>query len=350
MTALPTARPAGRRRPLRLGPLSTTASPRTAALVSAAGAGLVALAVWAVTLGDFPLSAAEVGQAVAGEAGGHHEFVVRTLRLPRTLVAVLAGGALGVSGALFQGLVRNPLVAPDVIGVMAGAALAAVVSLVVVGSAAMVPVAAVLGALTATVAVYGLAWRHGLRAGRLVLVGVAVSFGLWALTWLVIVRYPVEQISPAIVWITGTVYGADWGDVAWLTGAGAVLIPLALALLPRLRALQLGDDLATALGTRTEPARAALLATGAALAAAAVAVVGPLAFVALATPHLARMLAGPLTGGVLVLAGLLGAALVLAADVVAQHALATSLPAGVVTGAIGAPFFLLLLVRTHRAT
>lgn len=350
MTALPTAPSAGRRRPLRLGPWSTTVSVRTGALVGAAGAGLAALAVWAVTLGDFPLSAVEVWQAVAGEAEGHQRFVVRTLRLPRALAAVLAGGALGVSGALFQGLVRNPLVAPDVIGVMAGAALAAVVSLVVVGSAAMVPVAAVVGALAATVAVYCLAWRRGLRAGRLVLVGIATNFALWALTWLVIVRYPVEQISPAVVWITGTVYGADWGDVAWLAAASAVLVPLALALLPRLRALQLGDDLATALGARTEPSRAALLATGAALAAAAVAVVGPLAFVALATPHLARMLAGPLTGGVVVLAGLLGAALVLAADVVAQHALATSLPAGVVTGAIGAPFFLLLLVRTHRAT
>lgn len=350
MTALPTARPSGRRRALRLGPLSTRASPRTAALAGAAGAGLVALAVWAVTLGDFPLTAAEVWQAAAGETGGQQRFVVRTLRLPRALAAVLAGGALGVSGALFQGLVRNPLVAPDVIGVMAGAALAAVVSLVVVGSASAVPAAAVLGALAATVAVYALAWRRGLRAGRLVLVGIGMNFGLWALTWLIIVRYPVEQISRAVVWITGTVYGADWSDVAWLAGSTAVLVPAALALLPSLRALQLGDDLATALGARTEAARAALLAAGAALAAAAVAVVGPLAFVALATPHLARMLAGPLTGGVLVLAGLLGAALVLASDAVAQHALATSLPAGVVTGALGAPFFLVLLFRTNRAT
>lgn len=350
MTALPTARPAGRRRALRLGPLSTRGSPRTAALVTAAGAGLAALAVWAIILGDFSLSAAEVWQAATGEADGHHRFVVSTLRLPRALAAVLAGGALGVSGALFQGLVRNPLVAPDVIGVMAGAALAAVVSLVVVGSAAMVPVAAVVGALAATVAVYALAWRRGLRAGRLVLVGIGVNFALWALTWLVIVRYPVEQISPAVVWITGTVYGADWGDVAWLAGSATVLVPLALALLPLLRALQLGDDVAAALGTRIEPSRAALLAVGAGLAAAAVAVVGPLAFVALASPHLARMLAGPLTGGVLALAGLLGAAIVLAADVTAQHALTASLPAGVVTGAIGAPFFLLLLVRTNRAT
>lgn len=351
MTTLPGTRTVGPRRALRVGGCSLRVSRRTTGLVLVTTAVVAATGIWATTLGEFPLTPSEVLSAVVGDGEPRQVFIVRTLRLPRTLAAVEVGIALAVSGAIFQGVVRNPLVAPDIIGVMAGATLAAVVAIVVYRSATVVPVAALAGALAATVVVYGLTWRKGITGTRLVLVGIGVNALLAALTTLVVVRFPVEQVTPAIVWVAGTLYGSGWADVAWLAGALGVLVPTALGLMSRLRTLQLGDESAIALGVRPETCRAALLTCGAALAAAAVAVAGPVTFVALITPHVARMLAGPLTGGVVLLAGALGAGLVLASDVVAQHAFSpTSLPVGIVTAAVGAPYFLFLLRGTNRTT
>lgn len=351
MTALPTAPQGPRRRPVRLRWWSGRVSPRTTALVAVATVLLGVLAVGKMMLGDFPISPLEVITVVAGGGSDHEAFIVRSLRLPRVLVGAGAGVALAVSGSIFQGLVRNPLVAPDIIGVMAGATVAAVTAIVVFQSAAVVPVAAFIGAVIATFVVYGLTWQQGITGGRLVLVGIGIEFALTAVTTLLIVRFPVQQVTPAIAWMTGTLYGSAWVDVGWLGATLAVLLPVALMLLPRLHTLQLGDDTAAALGTRLEPSRAALLAVGAGLAAVAVAVAGPVKFVALMIPHVARMLAGPLTGGVLVLAGLLGAVLVVGSDLIAEHAVSpTSLPVGIVTAAIGAPYFLFLLYHVNRNT
>lgn len=348
---MPTEPRGARRRSLRLRWWSGRVSPRTAVLVAVAAVLVLTLAAGKLMLGDFPISPGEVLAVVAGRGSDQEAFIVRTLRLPRVLVGIGVGVALAVSGSLFQGLVRNPLVAPDIIGVMAGATVAAVTALVVFQSAAAVPVAAFAGAVVATFVVYGLTWQKGISGGRLVLVGIGIDFVLTAATTLVIVRFPVEQVSSAILWMTGTLFGAAWDDVAWLAGTLAVLLPAALLLMPRLRTLQLGDEVAAALGTRLEPSRAGVLAVGAGLAAAAVAVAGPVKFVALMIPHVARMLAGPLTGGVLVLAGTLGAVLVVGSDLLAEHAFSpTSLPVGIVTAAIGAPYFLFLLYRVNRNT
>lgn len=349
MSAMPTARTGARRRALRLRWWSGRVSLRTLVLAALTVAVVLVLAVWAMMLGDFPISASEVVAVVFIGGDGRDSFIVRTLRLPRVLTAIGAGIALAVSGAIFQGLVRNPLVAPDIIGVMAGATLAAVTAIVAFQSASFVPIAAFVGAVLSAFAVYGLTWRRGISGNRLVLVGIGVNALLAALTTLLIVRFPVERVTPAVIWMTGTLFGAAWPDVWWLAASLAVLVPAAMVLMSRLRTIQLGDDTAAALGTRVERSRGVLLAIGAALAAVAVAVVGPVAFVALMTPHLARMLAGPLTGGVLLLGGLLGAALVLGSDVIAQHAFSpVSLPVGIVTAAVGAPYFLFLLYRVNR--
>lgn len=194
-----------------------------------------------------------------------------------------------------------------------------------------------------------LTWRKGISGNRLVLVGIGVNAVLTALTTLILVRYPVEQIAPAVLWTTGTLYGAQWGNVAVLSAGLAVLLPAGMWLTRHMGVLQLGDDAARGLGVRAEPARAALLTVGAALAAIAVAAGGPIGFVALITPHIARMVAGPLTAGVLLLSALLGAVLLGASDLVAQHAFSPiSLPVGVVTAAVGAPYFLFLLYRSNR--
>lgn len=245
-----------------------------AALVGIVTTTTLALAMWTMTVGDFPVTFADVVTSSIGLGDGSSDFVVRTLRLPRTLAAVLVGVALASSGAIFQGLVRNPLVAPDVIGVNTGAGLAAVFLLVTAGSPGLVPVAALLGALAATAAVYGLSWRKGIVGDRLVLVGIGVNAILAALTMLLIVRYPVEEVSSAVLWLTGTLYASGWRDVTAVAVAVVVLLPAALALMPALRAIQLGDDTGRALGARVEPARTGLLVVAAALAAAAVAVAG----------------------------------------------------------------------------
>lgn len=340
-----------RRRLPVIGRLSLRVDRRVAILAGGVAVGVVLLAGVAMTRGDLPVSLPDVIRHTLGrgEPGGRTAFIVRQLRLPRTLAAVGVGAALGASGAIFQELVRNPLVAPDVIGINAGASLAAVLLIVVARSVALLPVAALGGALGAAGVVSLLARRGGMTGPRLVLVGIGVEAILQALVTLVIVRFPVERISPAVLWLTGTLYGIGWDDVRSLLVGAVVLVPVSLALMPGLRAVQLGDDLGAALGVRVRLTRTGLLAAGAGLAGLAVSVAGPLAFVALISPHIARLLAGPLTAGVLGLAAGIGALMVLAADLVAQHALAAiSLPAGVVTAAVGAPYFLWLLSRSNQ--
>jgi len=331
-------------------PVSTRLRVRTLVLGGLAAVLVLAISVWTMTLGEFPVP---IGDVLAttfglGPADPAHDFIVRTLRLPRALSAALAGAALAASGALFQGLVRNPLVAPDIIGINAGASLIAVYLIVVTGSVALLPVGAFVGAVVTAFAVYAFTWRQGISGNRLVLVGIGINAVLGSLTTFILVRYPVEQIAPAVLWTTGTVYGADGRDVTVLVVGLAVLLSAALLLTRSLTALQLGDEAARSLGVRAEPARAGLILVGAALAATAVSVVGPIGFVALIAPHIARMLAGPLTGGVLLLSALIGAVMLAASDLIAQHAFAVSLPAGLVTAAVGAPYFLFLLYRSNR--
>lgn len=333
-------------------PVSTRVSLRSLGLGVVAAALAAAVAGWTMTLGEYPISIADVARATLGlgAVDAQHDFIVRTLRLPRAVTAALVGAALATSGALFQGLVRNPLVAPDIIGVNAGASLVAVYLIVVTRSTALLPVGAFAGAVATAFAVYLLTWRRGISGNRLVLVGIGVNAVLVALTTLLFVRYPIEQVSSAVLWVTGTLYAVGWREVTVLSVGLSVLLPAAVWLTRHLGVLQLGDDAARALGVRAEPARAALITIGAALAALAVSAAGPIAFVALISPHIARMLAGPLTAGVLVLSALVGAVMLGGSDLIAQHAFSPiSLPAGVVTAAVGAPYFLFLLYRSNRA-
>jgi len=322
---------------------------RVLALATAAVVAVPLAALMALHIGQYPLTTTEIVRAFVGGDDGLAHFIVSELRAPRILAALLVGLALGASGAIFQGLIRNPLVAPDIIGVNAGAGLAAV-AVIVFGAGVMgLPAAALGGALATTFAVYALTWRGGITGGRLVLVGIGINALLSAGTTLVILSAPVTQVTPAMVWLTGSLALTDWDHVGLSAMGVAILLPATLALWPRLQVLELGDESARALGVRAERDRTLLLACGAALAGLAVAVTGPLAFVALMVPHLARLLVGPLSGGGVVFAASLGALLVLAADLIGQHAFApAALPVGLVTSSVGAPFFLFLLYRVNR--
>ncbi|HYI14991.1 MAG TPA: iron ABC transporter permease [Thermomicrobiales bacterium] len=306
---------------------------------------LVALATFAMTLGSYRIPFVDVARAVVGEGSADQEFIVRTLRLPRVFSAILVGASLAMSGAIFQGLVRNALVSPDIIGIETGASLLAVFWIVTGQSSALLPLAAFVGAMLTAVVIYLLSWKGGISANRLILVGIGIGATLSAATTLLIVRYPIEVVRPAVVWQMGSLYGSDWGEVKVLLASVSVLAPAAVILTWPLRTMQLGDDVTRGLGLPLERTRLGLIVIACGLCAVATAMAGPIGFVALMVPHMARMLAGPLSGSVMLFSAVLGGCFLLLADIVAQHMLPVTLPTGVITAAVGAPYFLFLLYR-----
>jgi iron-siderophore transport system permease protein len=321
--------------------------PRIFVLTAVAALAVAALAVWALTLGDFALPWRTALAAARGDGPAKAVFVVQSLRLPRIVAAIAIGAALAVSGAVFQGVSRNPLVSPDVIGVNAGASLAAVYWIITRQSAALLAPAAFAGALIAAAAIYALAWRGGVEPDRMILVGIGVGAALTAAVTLLTVRYPAEVVRPAEHWLMGSLSGSVWSDACIVLAAALLFVPAALLLARLLRLTQLGDEVSRSLGLPLERLRLGLIVVGCGLAATATAVAGPIGFVALMTPHMARMLAGPVSGGVLVFTAALGALFLLGADLVAQFALPVPLPVGAITAAVGAPYFLYLLYRAH---
>ena len=331
--------------PLRLGVISLRLDLRCLAMCAAGALLLTLLAAYAMTLGSFPVPFREVVTSTLFGGEDQYSFIVRELRLPRVLCAVLVGALLAMSGAVFQGVVRNPLVSPDIIGIDAGASLVAVWWIVTGRDSSLLPFVAFGGAATASMAIYLLTWKGGIAPARLILIGIGVNALIAAATTFLMLRYPIERVSNAVLWTTGSVYASDWADVRVLTTAVVLLLPLTMVLMFPLRIMQFGDETAKSLGMRLEFTRVGLLLTGAALAAVAVSIAGPVGFVAFVVPHIARMLAGPITGSVILLTAIIGAVLLLGADMVGQHALPVALPVGVITAALGAPYFLFLLYR-----
>lgn len=338
-------------RSLRLGRFSRRWSPtpwwRVAALVLVmASVMALSLALGRVMLG--PEALLEALRQPGTPAG----LIVRELRLPRALMAALIGAALGVAGWLLQQVMRNPLAAPDIIGVTSGASAAAVSYLAWLAAPlgmAGLPVAAMLGAMGAALAVYALAWSHGVTPLRLVLTGIGMAAALGAVTTMVLAISPLTTTLSAYVWLTGSVYGAGWSDVTGLAlWCAALLVPLA-ALMRTVVLAPLDDALATGLGLAVQRHRAGLLALSAALAGVAVAWGGAFVFVGLVAPHLAQRLSRFPGTAQMVLALLFGALLVMLADLVARTLfLPLDLPAGIFVAALGAPFFLALLIREVR--
>lgn len=314
--------------------------------VIAATAGLMA---WSLTLGDYPISVPAAARAVVGTGVHTDVLVIQEWRLPRVLAALLAGGALACSGALLQALVGNPLASPDVIGVNMGATAAAVTVIVLGIPGVLVSLGAFAGAVATAILLVLLAWRRTLGADRLVLVGIGLHTALYALKTFLIVRFPDDIVQAAVRWTIGTLYGHTWTDVVVAAGAVAVLLPAGLLLVRTIRILELGDDLAAGLGLKVQRGRLLVLAVAVGLAAVAVALTGPLYFVALAVPFAVRALTGPLTPMTLALTGATGGLLLLGADVIAQHALPTAVPVGVITASAGAPLFFALLWRHNRS-
>jgi iron complex transport system permease protein len=336
---------------VRYGLMAYRINVRALAFAAVAFIALVLLVIWGSTLGSYDLSFADVVGAAFGRGSEDSEMVVRTLRLPRIFVAVLVGAALAVSGTIFQGLARNPLVSPDIIGINSGATLAAVVVMILgIGGIGLVPIAAFVGAIVTAAAIYALSWKKGVNMNRLILVGIGVGSILSAGITYMTVKFPLEITRPAMVWAMGSIYASNRRDVVVLSVALVVLIPIAIVLMEQMRMLQFGDTVTRSLGVPLERTRLMLIVVGCAFAAVAVAIAGPIGFVALIVPHMVRMLLGPPTGSVLIFTALLGSIMLLVSDIVGQHALPVVLPVGVVTGAVGAPYFLYLLYRSNART
>jgi iron complex transport system permease protein len=301
-----------------------------------------------ISVGDFPIPLRDVVPAIFGAGDEQSEFIVRTLRLPRALTAVLVGAAFGISGAIFQSVARNPLASPDIIGIDAGASAAAVACIVLLdASVGLTAAGALLGALAAAVAINVMAWKGGVSPYRLVLVGIGVAAMLTAVTQYLLTRAEIFEARRAVVWLTGSLNGRGWSHVRTIGIAVVVLVPVVVALTGRLGVMQLGDDAARGLGVPVERSRLALIIVAVALAAMATAAAGPIVFVAFVAAPIARRLThSPLALGV---SALVGALILVLSDLVARRLFApTELPVGVITGVIGAPYLLWLLARSNR--
>jgi iron complex transport system permease protein len=310
----------------------------------------LAASVVLIGTGDFPITAGDVLRTLVGDGNAGQEFIVNELRLPRVLVGLLVGASLGLGGALFQALSRNPLGSPDILGLGQGATAGALVVIVLFsGSATQVTAGALVGGLGTGLAIYLLAWKRGVHGYRLVLVGIGMSAIMTAVNGYLLTKADLVDAARAVVWMTGSLSGRDWAQVWPLLALCAVLVPLVLANARGLRMMEMGDDISYALGVRVERVRLLLMLAAVLLTAAATAAAGPVSFVALTAPQLARRLTRS-PGPNLLPSLCMGAALLVTADWISQRVFgADQLPVGVVTGVLGGVYLLWLLVTERKA-
>ena len=362
--ALTTAK-TGHYLPVRARVLNRTTLNRTAVLAFAVVvlfAVSVLLGSYTVTIPDFfkiLLAHLTGGQKIPGAS-----FIVMENKLPRAVIGTMIGAAFGLAGALFQTMLRNPLASPDVIGISYGASAAAVTAIVVFGaSGAVVSGAALAGALGVAALIYAISRGGSLGSGalgsggagsaagnRLILAGVGIAAALHAVVSFLMTRADIRTAADALVWLNGSLNSASWDRAGVLALALLVLVPAAAAVSGPLRILELGDDAAAGLGIRVGFTRLAVVVVAVALAAVATAAAGPVAFVAFLAGPIARRFTAKAS---LPASAFVGALIVLAADYFAANIApmlldGTVLPVGVITGALGAPFLLWLLVTSNR--
>jgi iron complex transport system permease protein len=335
---------------LRVGGVSAVVRPRVVGTAVVLAAAAFLLFCIGMTVGDYPLSVGEVVAALFSSGDYYDRVVVYDWRMPRALVGLFVGLAFGMSGAVFQTTTRNPLASPDVIGVSAGATTAVVAGIVLgVGAGLGTQTLGLLGALGSALLIYLLAWQRGTTGYRIILVGIGVSWACTSATSYLLARAKLHEAQQVVGWMVGNLNDSTWAQATPLVVAMAVLVPATVAMSGWLRALHLTDDVAIGLGTPVQLARLSLLVAGVALIAFGTAAAGPVAFVALAAPQIARRLAGTPVPP-LVISGITGAVVLLGSDLLARELLPdTQLPVGVVTGVLGAPFLLWLLARANRA-
>lgn len=344
-TTIPMMSPEPGRRTVRIGPVSQVVHRRELVVVGILLAVIVLVGAFALTQGEYRIPLEKLVAALTGNGSESVLRIVLDWRLPRVVVAIVGGIALGLSGAIFQSITRNPLGSPDIIGFNSGAFTGAlIVTLVIGGNYAAMVSGALIGGLATALLVYVLAWSRGVQGFRLIVIGIAISAVLNAFNDYLQLRADLNAAIVAASWGMGSLADLGWSDVVPVTIATAVLVPLLALLARRLGMLELGDDIAKSLGIPVERTRLLLLVIGVALTATVTAVAGPIIFVALAAPQLARRLTKS-AGISLLPSAAMGAALLLVSDVVAQRIIApAALPVGAVTVTLGGVYLIVLLI------
>ncbi|MCW4385917.1 iron ABC transporter permease [Salinibacterium sp. SYSU T00001] len=292
---------------------------------------------------------ADVVRVILGDDVAGASFTVGWLRLPRAVLAIVVGLSFGLAGVAFQTMLRNPLASPDIIGISEGASAAAAVGIIMFSlSGTGVSALAIAASLGVALLIYGLAYRGGVAGTRLILIGIGIAAMLRSVTAYTLSQAGQWDLQEALRWLTGSLNGASWEQAIPAFFALVVLGPLLLGASRNLSAMQLGDDTAAALGVRVERTRLLVVVSAVGLIAFGTAAAGPVAFVAFLAGPIAARLIGP-RGSLLLPAALVGALLVLVADLLGQYAFGTRFPVGVVTGVLGAPYLIYLIVRTNRA-
>lgn len=305
--------------------------------------------LFSIKLGAIPLSWSELYHVLSGSDSSKLGQIIMTIRLPRILVGFLAGMNLALAGVILQGILRNPLADPGIIGITSGGALAAMIIMILLPTYVMlVPIGAFIGALAASLLVYGISWQGGLNPLRLILAGVAVAAFFGGFNTVLSVFYP-DRVQGTVSWMAGGFVGRSWDDIMMIWPYTAIGIVGSMVSIRWLTLLSLGDDTARTLGLHVERCRLALLVLAALLAASAVSVSGMLGFVGLIVPHVARLIVGVDYRYLIPTSMVFGGILIVYADTLARMIIAPGeIPVGVLMSFLGAPFFLYLLKGVGR--
>lgn len=275
----------------------------------------------------------------------HNDFILNEYRIPRTLLGLLIGSSLAISGSVIQGVIRNPLASPDVIGITKGASLAAVMIIMIFPSAPLfvLPLGSFIGALTISIILSVLISKFDVKGSKLALIGLAIGAICTAIVQFLLIRNPLDA-NNALLWLTGSLYGHNIASFYSLLPWFIITVPIVLLLGYQLDILNLGDHVAIALGARVKILKMILLVLAVMLAGASIAVVGGISFLGLIAPHIARQLVGHKNIHVIIMSGLVGAILLTFGDGLARGIQPPlDIPVGVVIAIIGAPYFLFLL-------
>lgn len=324
---------------------------KNATIVSTLAVVAFILAVLCLAIGSVSIPIRDVLLSLVGMNGEGSDLIIRQFRLPRIVAALLIGAALAVSGSLLQGVIRNPLASPDLLGVTGGASVAVVAFMTVFTgySIHFVPIIAIAGAFVVAVVIYLFAWKEGVTPFRLVLIGIGISTAMSALTMFLLLSGPAYLAAQVLNWMTGSLYGTNWSYIKAIWPWIVALIPLSLLCAKELDIQALGEETAIGLGSRLQMSRLVAILLSVALAGVAVGIAGTISFIGLLAPHMARKLVGNRYGIVIPTAALIGAIVLLLADLAGRMLfLPLDIPAGVFTAGVGAPFFLYLLFRRKR--
>jgi iron complex transport system permease protein len=316
------------------------------ALLLFSGSAVIALTT--LLTGKYPIALPDALNALVGQGDDMVRMIVLEWRLPRAILAFLLGGALGMSGAIFQSLTRNPLGSPDIIGFSAGSYTGALVAILLMsGGYYETALGALVGGIITAMAVYMLASRRGVQGFRLIIVGIGVAAMLSAFNSWMIRETDLQVAIAAAIWGAGSLNGLGFEQLVPVAIALCIITPLTLHFSRPMRQLEMGDDVAMASGVNANMTRVLLIVFGVALTAIVTAAAGPISFISLAAPQIARRL--PRSAGVaLIPSALMGGLLLLSADWLTQHAFSVQLPVGVMTVSVGGAYFLWILVKEAR--